>query len=424
MSHRTQRAQKVIGSAVLETLEGRQLLSATPQISFANFSSTTGLVTNGYGSNPTTASSQLVLTDNAQSEARSVFYSQKEGIDTFSTSFTVVIGAGASTADGFTFTIQGQGTTALGTTGGNLGYTGITPSVAAGFNFYDDGVFGSGFGFVTNGQDPDTLTQNDMTPIDLHSGDPMGVTITYDGTTLAVNVVDENDNSDTYSANETVNIPAIIGSDQAFVGFTGATGMNMSNQAISSWSYTGTAPPTLAVVAQSDPSPVTNLSSTLTAAGDSVEGENTLNYTWTTLKAPNGAKAVLFSDNGDNSAQSTTVRYYKAGQYHFRCTITDQNGQSIVTDVSVRVNQVAKQLKIAPHKATITIGKTEQYTAVALDQFNHPIVDAAIVYSVQTGGGIINASTGLYSTGDLPGHLVIKALFGSVSGTAGAVVLA
>jgi hypothetical protein len=423
MSHRNHRANKILGAAIVETLEGRQLLTASPQISFANFSSTTGLVTNGYGSNPTTASSQLVLTDGANNEARTVFYGTKEGIDTFSTSFTVVIGAGASTADGFTFTVQGQASTALGTNGGNLGYTGITPSVAAGFNFFDDGVEASGFGFVSNGQNPDTITQNDMTPINLHSGDPMAVSITYNGTTLAVNVVDEDNNSDTYSANETVNIPSIVGGNQAFVGFTASTGANESNQAISNWSYTGTAPPTLAVIAQSNPSPVTNLSSTLTALGDSVEGEPNLTYTWSTLLAPNGAKAVLFSDNGDNSAQSVTARYYKAGQYHFRCTITDQNGQSVVTDVSVRVNQVAKQLKLSPHKAVITIGNTEQYTAVVLDQFNHPIVNAAIDYSIQTGGGVIDASTGLYTTGDLPGHLVIEASFGSVNGTAGAVVL-
>jgi hypothetical protein len=423
MSHGNHRANRILGSAIVETLEGRQLLSGGPQISFANFASTTGLVTNGYASSPTTASSQLVLTDGAYNEARSVFYGTKEGIDTFSTSFTVVISPGASTADGFTFAVQAQGSTALGTNGGNLGYTGITPSVAAGFNFFDDDLEGSGFGFVSNGQDPDTITQNDMTPVDLHSGDPMAVSITYDGTTLSVNVVDEDNNSDTYSANETVDIPAIVGSDEAFVGFTAATGTNTSNQAITNWSYTGTAPPTVAVVAKSTPSPVTNLSSTLSALGDSVNGEPTLTYTWSTLLEPNGAKPVLFSDNDDNSAQSVTARYYKAGQYHFRCTITDQNGQSVVTDVSVRVNQVAKQLKIAPHKAVIIIGNTEQYTAQVLDQFNHPIVDAVVAYSIQTGGGVIDSSTGLYSTGDLPGHLVIEASYGGVSGTAGAVVL-
>jgi hypothetical protein len=95
-----------------------------------------------------------------------------------------------------------------------------------------------------------------------------------------------------------------------------------------------------------------------------------------------------------------------------------------VTDVSVRVNQTAKQLKISPHKATIATGNTEQYTTQVLDQFNHPIVGAAVVYSIQTGGGSIDASTGLYTAGSTPGHLVIEAISGNLSGTAGAVVLA
>ena len=59
--------------------------------------------------------------------------------------------------------------------------------------------------------------------IDLHSGHVFNVSLTYNGTVLQETVTDATTGA-TYVHNYTVNIPALVGGNTAFVGFTGATG--------------------------------------------------------------------------------------------------------------------------------------------------------------------------------------------------------
>src|SRR5271154_3235843 len=134
----------VQSGATFELLESRRLLSVS-QIDFSNFASTTGLVTTGYGKSAVTDKKQLVLTDGNGGEGRSVYWATQVGTQTFTTSFQFQIGAGAQTADGFTFLLQNKGPTALGSAGNGLGYAGIERSVAVSFNLfnYDDDLFES-----------------------------------------------------------------------------------------------------------------------------------------------------------------------------------------------------------------------------------------------------------------------------------------
>jgi hypothetical protein len=74
--------------------------------------------------------------------------------------------------------------------------------------------------------------------VNLHSGDPFNVHITYNGTTLTMTITDATVPSRTFTANWTVNIPSIIGGNTAFVGFTGATGGATAIQELISWTYT------------------------------------------------------------------------------------------------------------------------------------------------------------------------------------------
>ena len=103
---------------LMEKLEPRQLLSAA-QIDYSTFTSTTGLVINGFTSAATTHHA-LVLTDGGPAEARSIFYGAKVPIDTFTSHFSYQVYAGQpgvdglQEADGFTFVIDNGTTSDLG----------------------------------------------------------------------------------------------------------------------------------------------------------------------------------------------------------------------------------------------------------------------------------------------------------------------
>src|SRR5271163_1565815 len=59
----------------------------------------------------------------------------------------------------------------------------------------------------------------------------------YDGSTLNVTITDTNTLA-TASQSYSVNIPAIVGSTSAYVGFTGGTGGLTSVQDVQSWTFT------------------------------------------------------------------------------------------------------------------------------------------------------------------------------------------
>jgi parallel beta-helix repeat protein len=180
--------------------------------------------------------STLLLTDGGTNEAGSAFYEKPVNITQFTTSFDFQL-TNAS-ADGFTFTLQGNNPTALGWFGGGLGYAGIANSVAVKFDLYNNaGEGNNSVGVYTNGAVPE-LPSTDLTGsgIDLHSGHVFHATITYNGSTLTLALLDTVTNA-TFSTSWTVNIAAAVGGNTAYVGFTGGTGGLTASQAILGWSY-------------------------------------------------------------------------------------------------------------------------------------------------------------------------------------------
>jgi hypothetical protein len=192
--------------------------------------------------------SKAELTDGGGSEAGSAFTTAKVGVARFTTSFGFHLSAGTSTADGFTFTLQGVGPTALGALGGGLGYaadpsTGlgnsIASSVAIKFDLADNAGEGDiSTGLYLNGAAP-TLPATNLTGtgINLHSGDAFGVTLVYNGTTLNVTITDQATRA-TATQSYTVDIVKAVGGSQAFAGFTGGTGDSTATQDILNWTYT------------------------------------------------------------------------------------------------------------------------------------------------------------------------------------------
>jgi hypothetical protein len=207
--------------------------SAVPNFP-SGFSSGNGLLTiNGSTAYTGTV---LELTNGGGGEASSAFTSNAVSVQGFTTTFTFLLSS--ATADGFTFCIQGVGPTALGAGGGSLGYQGINNSVAVKFDLYPSL---STTGLYTGGAAPDDTMPPaiDMSAagINLHSGDIMQATFTYDGVNLVETVKDTSTNA-TFTHTYPINIPAAVGSGFAFVGFTGATGGSTAIQDIQTWTYT------------------------------------------------------------------------------------------------------------------------------------------------------------------------------------------
>ena len=188
---------------------------------------------------PTLAASALQLTDGGNFERHAVWYSTPVNIQRFGTDFTFQITpASAKASDGMTFTIQNMGLNAHGGIGGALGYQGIKSSVAVKFDTFNNAGEGvNSTGFYTNGVAP-TIPALDLTPsgVNLHSGHVMHAHLTYDGTTLALTLTDTVTNA-TFTGSQAINIPATVGANTAFVGFTAATGGTVSTQDVLSWTY-------------------------------------------------------------------------------------------------------------------------------------------------------------------------------------------
>ena len=205
-------------------------------INFAGgFTSTTGLQLNSVAK--VTSSHFLELTDGANKEATSAFWTTPVNIQAFTTNFTFALTS--AVADGFTFTIQNGGPTAVGGGGGGLGYQTIPNSVAIKFDIYSNSGEGTdSTGLYTGGASPITPSI-DMTGsgVVLSNGNTIAAQLVYDGTTLTLTLTDTVTKK-TYSHAFTINIPATIGATSALVGFTGSTGGYASIQNIETWTFT------------------------------------------------------------------------------------------------------------------------------------------------------------------------------------------
>jgi hypothetical protein len=418
---------------LIESLERRSLLAA--QINFPDFSNTTHLVENGYGDNKVVFDSKLRLTDNANYQARSVWYDQAVPIERFRADFSFRINKNSDGADGLTFAMINGPTSSLGADGRGLGFGNINvPSEAVAFNFFNFGKFGSQLGFATNGERPGTNTK--MKQIDLHSGHVFKVTVTYDGTEMKAFVVDATAKGKTFVATQNIDLVNVLETTDAIVGFTAGTGANKAQQEILSWSFSGEhavqpAPvptnPDVVTAANASPNPVRTRTTTLNVLGvDPIDGEAGLTYTWSAIKAPNGAKAPIFSVNGTNESKSTVARFYKEGSYTFRVTLKNKAGLTTTSDVNVRVESTATYIGIDRHEQEVTTRGRMLFTATMYDQFRRVMKDQPTFAWSATGGantGAIDEATGMFKAGRATGHVDIAASALGLTGTVGVTVM-
>jgi hypothetical protein len=246
----------------------------TPLINFpSGFANASNLVTvNGSAK---LNGSAIQLTDSVNNlEAGAAWYVVPVNVQSFTTSFTLQLLN--PNANGMTFAIQNQppassdksilyvsgGPNAIGNNQSGLGYsgstggdgqlTGLLTSVAVKFDLYTGS--GDTTGLYTNGADVSTAgVDMSSSGLSLHSGNPLNVTLAYNGTTLAMTITDTKTKA-SFSKSWAINIPATVGGNTAYVGFTGATGGQNALQDVTSWTYSASGGQAAAV-----PAPPTNL---------------------------------------------------------------------------------------------------------------------------------------------------------------------
>jgi fibronectin type 3 domain-containing protein len=294
---------------------------------------TSFLTLNGLSAN--IVSSALRLTDGGTLEAASAFSTSPLDVTRFSTQFTFqVVDTTQPGADGFTFTIQGVGPTALGPFGGGLGYGpdsaggtgGIPKSVAVKFDLFSNA--GEGYdstGLYTNGASPTLAGSIDLsgTGIDLHSQHVFNVAMTYDGATLGVTITDTTTQA-AASQSYAVNIPSLVGGNTAFVGFTAGTGGLTADQRILTWSYTpaSAGPPAAPTKLSAAASSGTQVTLSWT--------DNSTNESAFLIERKTGA-AGTYTQIGQTNAGATT--FFDTGlatntQYFYRVRATNSAGFS------------------------------------------------------------------------------------------------
>jgi hypothetical protein len=254
---------------------------------------------------------RLQLSNGGSFETSSVYYATPVNIQSFTTDFHFQLSN--AVADGFTFTIQNQGVTALGHNGGNLGYAGIGKSVAIKFDIYNDAGEGiNSTGLYIDGASP-TVPSIDLTGtgINLHNGNFTDAHVTYDGKILTLTLTDEL-SQQSWSTSFAVDIPTIVGGPTAYVGFTGGSGAKSSSQKLVYWTYLA------------GPLAVPNFPGGFDGLGLSLNG--TAAYAGSSVELTNGsqmqAASVYYSTPVDIESFTTT--------FDFQMTKETANGMTFI----------------------------------------------------------------------------------------------
>jgi len=194
----------------------------------------------------------LRLTDAASSQRGSAFIASPMSLSaatSFSTSFELWMHNNTSGADGMAFVVQNSpaGVNALGTTGGGLGYEGITNSVAVEFDTW----YNSGYGDpaadhigIDAGGSMTSLSTDVPAGVQFKSDATAAVHlfgwVDYDAPTHTLDVYVSNSSTKPTlpQLSETIDLLAALGGGQAYFGFSAGTGSIVNNHDIINWDLT------------------------------------------------------------------------------------------------------------------------------------------------------------------------------------------
>jgi hypothetical protein len=299
----------------------------------------------------------LLRLNNSYVQSGSAFTLQRVGVRGFTTSFQVRLHEGTqpNPADGFTFTLQPNGPTALGPVGaGSLGYQGIPNSVAIKFDTYDNqGETANSTGLFFNGDFPglpqaagEVNIPLDPANVNLRSQSTKTITLTYDGTTLTETIHDptpgQTNNGD-FTATYTVDIAGIIGADTAYAGFTGGTSplYLYSLQDVLNWKYSeqeGNLPPRVPSALQ-----VTSVVRHGANRDITLSWKSNNAYTAQGFLVQRSADNVNFTTAGSVSATTVTFTDLNVapGTFYYRVRSFNAQGQSGPSNTATTVSEDA-----------------------------------------------------------------------------------
>ncbi len=239
---------------------------------YTNFSSTVGLTLVGNAAKATTSDGAVLrVTPSAASQQGAMYGTTPVTLGsnaTFSTSFQFRFTSpgGIDPADGITFVLAAS-PSGLGSSGSGMGYSGVSNSVAIEFDTYNNYGAVSGepnnsnhIAIDTNGslQNLGAASVYGVTSCELSAGgspqttyasagcmangDLWTATITYNGSLLNVSVLDPAKGT-TFLAisNYSINIASLLGTTNAYAGFTASTGGGQENHDIVKWQLDNTA---------------------------------------------------------------------------------------------------------------------------------------------------------------------------------------
>jgi len=182
--------------------------------------------------------------------------------------------------------------------------------------------------------------------------------------------------------------------------------------------------PRVAMAATATPNPVVGDTVALSVLGGDDKGEDKLTYVWSAVNPP---AAVTFSPNGndqdnlftatDNAAKNSTAKFFGTGFYNLKVEITDEDGLSTSSFVTVDVQPGLTTIAVAPSGVEVGAGKTQSFTAQGKDLAGMNVATTGCIWTV-SGGGSIDASTGVFTAGTTAGDFTVTAACGGKSGTA------
>ena len=293
-----------------------------------------------------TSDGRLRVTPSVGDQAGSAFTSSPITLTadaSFSTSFSFQFseqfGGGA---DGLVFVVQTV-SSSVGAEGGGIGYDGLEDSVGVEFdNWFNSGVDDSSshVGIDLEGN-MDSVVSADVADLD----DPTKTWfawVDYDGTTdeLSVRFADTATRPDTALLTHVVDLATVLGSSDAYVGFTSGTGSAGANHDVLTWTFANCFAP----LGQSTPPTVdagparTGEEDTAIALDGTVtdaDPEETVTTAWT---APAGTPCT-FATPG---AVDTTVTCTEPGTYTLTLTANDGVNPAVSDTVQVEVTKKAE----------------------------------------------------------------------------------
>jgi hypothetical protein len=237
---------------------GSYQIGSGNQVNLGNgFSSGDGMI---LGGNAVRVGSAIQLTDTAHpSETGTAWWGAPVSATSFSTTFDLKFTS--AKANGLAFVLQNQnqsaakgwngtyGSCQIAVTGGpnamgnygpgmgegavqsGTGYIGLYNSVALAFDLFNSA---NSVGLYTGGAEPIGSQVPITGGVSVANSTPISCALSYSGTTLSMKLTQ---GSNTFSHSWTVDLPAAIGQNEAYAGFTASTGGEQANMFVSNWTF-------------------------------------------------------------------------------------------------------------------------------------------------------------------------------------------